>query len=551
MAEANPLLLFDSVWPSSLLLDCMDEDGNIDDNLCIWYQQYEQMLEMIDDDTDTILDNMIALLQEDSEEEANYSPPKKRQKRSCFRKQMNKMRDPTTGAIVEITPRMSSWYQTYVLTPDIESPKFVNRFRRRFRCSYDNYKKLLDLVSNDLMFQRWCNQDAAGRDPSPIELLLLGALRYLGRGWTFDDLEENTSISEECHRQFFHKFIRWASTELYKLYVITPSLYSESESHMAEMQEAGFDGCVGSVDATHICMLRCPYNRWNQHKGHKENMPARTYNIVVNHRRRILHSTSGHPSRWNDKTLAMFDNFLTDLNKGTVLNDGTFKLIEKFDNDQVNELEFRGSWLLCDNGYPTWSCLVPPMKSPIRYKEYRFSEWLESMRKDVECTFGILKGRFRILKTGIRLHGIEATDLIWLTCCALHNMFLDEDGLADRWENGFSTDWESELGHHNTNDVYEYCPNFAIQRLHTPDELRQLDLSGRGFGNDDEWDIDEQTEINENQLNMHEETRFSSEIRINTLSLQKFRNHLIDHFDAKFQLKLLKWPSRLKLKSTY
>ena len=69
-------------------------------------------------------------------------------------------------------------------------------------------------------------------------------------------------------------------------------------------------------------------------------------------------------------------------------------------------------------------------------KDIRFSQWLESMRKDVKCAFGILKGRFRILKTVVRLHGIEATDQIWMTCCALHNMLLDADGLSGEWENG-------------------------------------------------------------------------------------------------------------------
>ena len=41
----------------------------------------------------------------------------------------------------------------------------------------------------------------------PLELLVLGSLRYLGRGWTFDDLEEATGISEESHRVFFRRFI--------------------------------------------------------------------------------------------------------------------------------------------------------------------------------------------------------------------------------------------------------------------------------------------------------------------------------------------------------
>ncbi len=39
---------------------------------------------------------------------------------------------------------------------------------------------------------------------SPLELLLLGALSYIGHGWTFDDLEESTLISAEVHRNLLH-----------------------------------------------------------------------------------------------------------------------------------------------------------------------------------------------------------------------------------------------------------------------------------------------------------------------------------------------------------
>ena len=50
------------------------------------------------------------------------------------------------------------------------------------------------------------------------------------------------------------------------------------------------------------------------------------------------------------------------------------------------------------------------------------------MRKDVECTFGILKGRWRILMTDDRVYGIDKVDEIWLTCCALHRL-----AVGHRW----------------------------------------------------------------------------------------------------------------------
>jgi hypothetical protein len=44
------------------------------------------------------------------------------------------------------------------------------------------------------MFGRY---DALGREGAPLELLMLGALRYLRRGWTFDDLAECTGTKVE------------------------------------------------------------------------------------------------------------------------------------------------------------------------------------------------------------------------------------------------------------------------------------------------------------------------------------------------------------------
>ena len=103
------------------------------------------------------------------------------------------------------------------------------------------------------------------------------------------------------------------------------------------------------------------------------------------------------------------------------------------------------------------------------------------MRKDVECFFGIMKGRWRILKTGIRLEGVDSVDKVWLTCCALHNWLLKIDGLDDAWDGeGIPTsDWEGELGNHD----FEGLPRL-IARFITTLTQRTYDMSGMGPGED-------------------------------------------------------------------
>ena len=58
---------------------------------------------------------------------------------------------------------------------------------------------------------------------------------------------------------------------------------------------------------------------------------------------------------------------------------------------------------MVDNGCLSWPNTVPPLKDGLTYQQIRFSEWLESIIKDVECTFGTLKGRFAFLGHGTRL----------------------------------------------------------------------------------------------------------------------------------------------------
>ena len=77
------------------------------------------------------------------------------------------------------------------------------------------------------------------------------------------------------------------------------------------MTIAGLSGAIGSMDATHVIIENCRYGLRISHKSHKLNKAARSYNIVANHRRRILSSTRGHPCSWNDKSIVLFES--TDL----------------------------------------------------------------------------------------------------------------------------------------------------------------------------------------------------------------------------------------------
>ena len=225
---------------------------------------------------------------------------------------------------------------------------------------------------------------------------------------------------------------------------------------------------------------------------------------------------------------------MTGIRKGTIMDDVIFELYDKDDDGLVIKVKYNGVWQIVDNGYLLWSSCVPPLKHYDFMAEQRWSYWVESIRKDVECTFGILKNRWRILKSPIYIQNVDEVDKIWKTCCALHNWLLEVDGRDYEWDCGVGSD------NMETNaDDYETNSPFAMQRL---------DLSDMGFGNDR---IDDDNDANE--IDEYDEITAATGINsidknginvVRDLSLDTFRSKLIIHFDIMYRKKEIVWPKQ-------
>ena len=274
---------------------------------------------------------------------------------------------------------------------------------------------------------------------------------------------------------------------------------------------------------------------------------TRTYNLTVNHKREILHTTTGHPGRW--KTLARFDHFLDELRNGGFNEQILFELLDK----SGKTLYMKGAYVIVDNGYLECSSTVQPFKDSSSRSEIRFSQWLESLRKDVECTFGILKNRWRILKSGIRMHNTAVADNVWLTCCALHNMLLNVG-----WQNGVPSYWQIEA--HGQFELSEMpC---AIRRLISPSEVRDfqtMDRSSYGYRHSTDDESAEMVLENNDVLYLlhYNDVVATSEqqigkegsvvVAVAQVSLRRFRHMLVDNFNALFHKGKVSWPKRLPL----
>ena len=226
-----------------------------------------------------------------------------------------------------------------------------------------------------------------------------------------------------------------------------------------------------------------------------------------------------------------------------------FELYDRDENGTIVKRQYQGAWLLVDNGYLSHSTTVPPIKTTNKRSEIRFSAWLESLRKDVECTFGILKRRWRILKTGVRLFGVKAADKIFLTCCALHNWLLEVDGLDERWQDGVASDWE--VSNEDTDDDVTSTSDTpgALLRLRHPVRQRNYnDTSGMGPGDDvllTENVLEEAYDCSEIVVGVNDGNVGLSMQKVRNMTLIEFRQKLVTHFNIAFQKNELQWPRQL------
>jgi hypothetical protein len=267
----------------------------------------------------------------------------------------------------------------------------------------------------------------AGKPVSSLELKVLGALYFLANGATHFMVSRHTNISEEVHRIFFLKWIhRMAS--ICDEYIYMPQDNATYRRVVGEYTARGFPGCIGSVDCVHIGWDRCPTQYTNLYTG-KEGFASIAYEVICTSRKFIQSITVGHPGTRNDKHIVRTDATVTDLLYGNGwLNSKNWQCCGPDGETRT----FRGVYLICDGGYHRWPCLISPYKNNVPGSPtMRWSATLESVRKDIEGVFGILKVRFKFLKNFNSLHKQRDIDAAFTTCCMLHNMMLDIDGYLD------------------------------------------------------------------------------------------------------------------------
>ncbi|CAM9724983.1 unnamed protein product, partial [Ectocarpus sp. 4 AP-2014] len=376
------------------------------------------------------------LIMDDYEDDLELDPEDDGASRAVKRRRVYPRKDYT----------QSGWWQELAELKETgetdHTTREARRFRQNFRVPYPFFVNLVQLVRDRDWFPT-AESDATGRQAIPVELKVLACLQILSRGNVFADIYHMSFISFQTVAATFHRFCKYFAEELYDEYIYLPT-GEDLRRVMEQYDRIGFPGAVGSTDVTHIYWCMCPYNQARMYTG-KEGKPTVAFQVTVDHSGRVLAVTRGFTGATNDKTIIRYDTAVTCIRTDPVYTEQKYKLYAQ-DGEQFEE---RGCYLLVDNGYHKWRTLIPPSKYPIDRDDLVFSKRLESARKDVECFFGILKGRFRINKLAIPFHKKEYIDNVFFTCCILHNMLHSFDNRGAMSE---EPNWAGSAGLHSTAD---------------------------------------------------------------------------------------------------
>ena len=300
-----------------------------------------------------------------------------------------------------VTPKLSRWWWLdYIENPEPDCPSWNKGFRQRFRLPYWLFVEILEWVSGygcGGLFDRW---------------------RTEADGYTGQKKQEGflywASPPRHAMVPWQGMYIRWY-WRLYESKLRGASLFFFTRSRHLVRNFCTHGSYICRIRLP-TCKIASPSTPWlgfldvsevpMRHISHSTRLllhfgkpilagckmgletTSRTYNLTVNHRRQILHTTTGHPGRWNDKTLIRFDTFMADLRDGAFDERINFKLKrggkegrnENENDDDEDLVTIKGAYIIVNNGYLRWPTTIPRMKDAFNRSEQRFSQWLELLR---------------------------------------------------------------------------------------------------------------------------------------------------------------------------
>ena len=272
-----------------------------------------------------------------------------------------------------------------------------------------------DIVTNVTAYDPYFKQkrDAAGRyGLTPLQKMC-SSLRQLTSGVCSAEHDDKYRMAASTGREAMKRFCK-SVIAIYSDDALRHPNTSDINRLLDEGDEAGFPGCIGSIDCMHWHWKNCPSSWRGMFQG-RSGIPTVILEAIADKSTRFWHFNFGSPGAVNDVNV---------LDKSPLFANAVRGEAPRV-NNSVNGNNYEYAYWLGDGIYPTYACFVKTIPNPTTRMQKMFATAQEAKRKDIERAFGILQARFHILTSGCRLWDRHEMSNIIRTCVILHNLTID------------------------------------------------------------------------------------------------------------------------------
>ncbi|GJW45888.1 ALP1-like protein isoform X1 [Tanacetum coccineum] len=288
----------------------------------------------------------------------------------------------------------------------------------QFKRSTNKYPTLMD--EKTLKFKDRIKNTSEKR----YDLVIRSPTRSLGYYTTTtartspDAFDEYLQIAERTSRECLDHFTKCIHVLYYDKFLRRPTATDNKKTYKLHEEKHGLPGMLGSIDCMHWDWKNCPKSLHGQFKRSTNKYPTLMLEAVADQKLWIWHAYFGVPGANNDLNVLygspLFDDEIADIAPECPF--------------VVNGHTYRKCYYLADGIYPAWSTFVKTFSVARDEKTLKFKRVQEAARKDIERAFGVLQGRWGIIRQPARAMQINILKRIMYCCIILHNMILEDEG---------------------------------------------------------------------------------------------------------------------------
>ncbi|XP_053691921.1 uncharacterized protein LOC128740406 [Sabethes cyaneus] len=280
---------------------------------------------------------------------------------------------------------------------------------------------------------------------TPREKLII-TLRYLATGSSYQTLSYTFRVGRSTVAEIVKETCHALWDVFQPIHMPQPSKKMFEQIAKDYWDMWNFPNCIGSIDGKHI-RIQCPPDSGTMYYNYKKIFSLVLQGVADAKCKFICVEVGGYGKQSDG---------------GTFNASALYQLIKTGNLDIPPDSNLPGSDIfvphvfLADEAYPLLQNILRPYARRIcgKNEEY-FNSRLSRARKSIECAFGAISSKWRLLRKPIETD-VKSAEIITKAICILNNIIIDMEGFETAMKEGEDFCENNEpLAIHPTNHVYQ------------------------------------------------------------------------------------------------